>query len=159
MTLYKLYKQLTCYREGLLYWLGVGSLWMSNNKLLCVINKWQISTYYSLVIAYVYIWIIIGSCKLLIDGTKPLTEIMMTFINEVLWNLLRETGHMWSNGDHDGWYHIKSTGPKVSIRYIVLQISPMIWCKKHTYSEMMDFLQMLWNITELYFISHLVWYS
>ena len=32
----------------------------------------------------------IGLCKLLIDGTKPLIEIIMTFINEVLWNLLRK---------------------------------------------------------------------
>ena len=28
-----------------------------------------------------------GLCKSLIDGTKALTEIVVTFINEVLWNL------------------------------------------------------------------------
>ena len=28
-----------------------------------------------------------GLCKSLIDGIKALTEIVMTFINEVLWNL------------------------------------------------------------------------
>ena len=31
-----------------------------------------------------------GLCKSLIDGTKTLTEIVVTFINEVQWNLSKK---------------------------------------------------------------------
>ena len=63
-----LHRELKYYREALQYWVGVGRSWMSY-KFLRMINKWQISTYCSLLIAYLYIWVIIGLCKLLIDGT------------------------------------------------------------------------------------------
>ena len=65
-----LHRELKYYREALEYWVGVGNLWMSY-KFLRMINKLHISTYInsSLVIAYWYIWVIIGLCKLLIDGT------------------------------------------------------------------------------------------
>ena len=32
-----------------------------------------------------------GLCKSLIDGTKTLTEIVVTFINEVLWYLSKKS--------------------------------------------------------------------
>ena len=44
------------------------------SKLLCMINKRQ----------YQLTFVIIGVCKSLIDGTKTLTEIVVTFIDEVL---------------------------------------------------------------------------
>ena len=52
-----------------------------SNKLLRMINKWQISTYI----------VIVGLCKSLIDDTKTLTEIVVTFINEVLWYLSKKS--------------------------------------------------------------------
>ena len=134
-----LYRQLKCFREALLYWVGVGSLWMSN-KLLCMINKWQISTYCSFVVAYhIYIWVIIGLCKLLIDGTKPLTEILMTFIKEDRWNLLRKISHIWSKGDRDWWWHITSRGLKVLMTNISYDRYLRRLHAKDTYPELMDF--------------------
>ena len=40
---------------------------------------------------YQLTWVIIGLCKSLIDGTETLTEMVVTVINEVLWNLSKKS--------------------------------------------------------------------